>query len=157
MLLLTRPFSVPSLASCLSRARHLLMPALSFAIVASFFVLLAQPARADEASPSLSPEAESGAQLYMFESAGCYWCQRWHAEIGPSYDKTREGKAAPLMRRDITSQDQEPPRLARKIIYTPTFVLVRDGQEVDRLEGYPGEDFFWPVLTQLLTRARVIL
>ena len=31
----------------------------------------------------------------------------------------------------------------RPIRYTPTFVLAEDGKEVGRIEGYPGDEFFW--------------
>jgi hypothetical protein len=40
--------------------------------------------------------------------------------------------------------------LARPISFTPTFVLVEDGRELARIEGYPGEDFFWGLLGMLL-------
>jgi hypothetical protein len=30
-------------------------------------------------------------------------------------------------------------------------VLVKDGVEVARLEGYPGEDFFWGLLGRMLS------
>jgi hypothetical protein len=36
------------------------------------------------------------------------------------------------------------------VLFTPTFVLINNGQEQARIEGYPGEDFFWPLLTRLL-------
>ena len=35
------------------------------------------------------------------------------------------------------------------IRYTPTFVLARDGREVGRIEGYPGDSFFWALLDKL--------
>ena len=44
---------------------------------------------------------------------------------------------------------------ARSLNFTPTFVLMIDGQEVNRIEGYPGEDFFWGLLGQMLTAAGV--
>ena len=34
----------------------------------------------------------------------------------------------------------------------PTFVLVEDGRELGRIEGYPGEDFFWGLLGKLLEK-----
>jgi hypothetical protein len=39
---------------------------------------------------------------------------------------------------------------ARPVVFTPTFVLVEDGQELARIEGYPGEDFFWGLLARML-------
>lgn len=89
-------------------------------------------------------------QLVMVEQAGCHWCERWHEEIAPIYPKTAEGRFAPLSRVDI---DAATPGLtfARGVNFTPTFILVQHGRELSRLEGYPGEDFFWPLLTRMLT------
>ena len=42
--------------------------------------------------------------------------------------------------------------LARPVVYSPTFVLVVEGSEVGRLEGYAGEDFFWGLLGMMLDR-----
>ncbi len=92
------------------------------------------------------------AELLMFESAACEWCERWHEEIGPAYGKTRFGRIAPLRRIDIDRATPEAYRSVRGIVYTPTFVLWRRGREVGRLVGYPGEDFFWPLLERLLKK-----
>jgi hypothetical protein len=35
---------------------------------------------------------------------------------------------------------------------TPTFVLVHEGEEVGRLRGYPGDEFFWGLLGGMLER-----
>ena len=35
-------------------------------------------------------------------------------------------------------------------VFTPTFILVADGREAGRIEGYPGEDFFWGLLAKML-------
>ena len=88
----------------------------------------------------------------MFESATCEWCERWHEEIGPAYGKTRLGRIAPLRRVDIDSPLPAAYRSVRGIAFTPTFVLWHRGREVGRLVGYPGEDFFWPVLERLVRK-----
>jgi len=82
----------------------------------------------------------------MFESASCTWCQRWHDEIGTIYPKTSDARCAPLRRVDL--DDSRPHDLTdiKGVVYTPTFVLIDDGREIARLVGYPGEDFFWPIL-----------
>src|SRR5215510_2750417 len=92
------------------------------------------------------------AELLMFDDPGCVWCRRWNAEIAPSYPKTREGQQAPLRRVPIRDQARAGVALARPINITPTFVLVEDGQEVGRIDGYAGKDFFYPMLAQLLRR-----
>ena len=88
--------------------------------------------------------------LVMAEEPGCMWCAAWNRDIGPIYGKTGEGAAAPLRRIDITDPIPDDISLARGINFTPTFVLLVDGAEVSRLEGYPGEDFFWGLLGRML-------
>ena len=95
--------------------------------------------------------------LLMAEQKGCAWCERWDREIAPIYDKTAEGAAAPLRRYDIHEDDLKDVTLASRVSFTPTFILVRDGQEVSRIEGYPGEDFFWGLLERMLEEARIPL
>ena len=88
-------------------------------------------------------------ELVMVEQAGCPWCARWNEEIGPIYPKTEEGEAAPLRRIDI-GELPDGMELEGKVVFTPTFLLVEDGRELGRIEGYPGEDFFWGLLARLL-------
>lgn len=99
--------------------------------------------------------ADVETELMMAEEPGCIWCARWNTEIGPIYDKTGEGAAAPLRRVDITAPLPEDITLARSVNFTPTFILLIDGTEVARLEGYPGEDFFWGLLGQMLTAQNI--
>jgi hypothetical protein len=95
------------------------------------------------------------ALLVMVEERGCLWCARWTEEIGPEYPLTAEGRAAPLRRVNLHGPLPEDIAFAGSLRVTPTFVLVRDGVEVSRLEGYPGEDFFWGLLGRMLTDAEI--
>jgi hypothetical protein len=90
------------------------------------------------------------AELLMFEDPTCSWCRRWHAEIGPSYPRSPEGQQAPLRRLHIREQATAGIALASPIRATPTFVLIEDGREVGRIVGYPGADFFYPRMAELL-------
>lgn len=100
--------------------------------------------------------AAAGTVLAMAEEPGCMWCARWNAEVAPIYPKTAEGHAAPLYRFEKSAPPSDVV-LARPVRFTPTFVLVRDGVEVARIEGYPGEAFFWGLLHAMLTEAGVDL
>lgn len=98
-----------------------------------------------------TPPAADGAELIMVEEHGCVWCAAWNEAIAPIYPKTPEGAFAPLRRVDIHDPFPEDLTFASRPVFTPTFVLVEDGQEVARIEGYPGEDFFWGLLDRILT------
>lgn len=88
----------------------------------------------------------------MLDEEWCEWCQLWEEEVGVIYHKTPEGARAPLRRISIHAREAKSLNLKTRAHYTPTFVLMSDGQEVGRIEGYPGEDFFWGLLQRLLER-----
>lgn len=90
--------------------------------------------------------------LAMFEEHGCVWCEKWNKEIGPIYHKTDEGKIAPLVRYDVHSTDYSQFELKSRPYFTPTFILMEDGKELSRIEGYPGEDFFWALLGMMIDK-----
>ena len=105
--------------------------------MAAFFALLSAPLWALE--------------LVMVEQDGCVYCELWNEQISEIYPKTAEGKFAPLRRVDLFELDESGVAFERGVNFTPTFVVVDDGRELTRLEGYPGEDFFWFLLTKMLT------
>lgn len=106
------------------------------------------------AALSLGGAAFAETRLIMVEEPGCVWCARWNKELGDIYPKSAEGKAAPLLRIEI-GDTPTGLKFVRRLSFTPTFVLMVDGEETGRIEGYPGEDFFWGLLGQMLQRANI--
>lgn len=94
--------------------------------------------------------------LLMAEEKGCYWCAKWNQEIAHIYPKTAEGRTAPLERYDLHSEKPDVV-FDKRVHFTPTFILVEDGKELGRIEGYPGEDFFWGLLAMMFERAGISL
>ena len=92
-------------------------------------------------------------QLLMFEQPGCIYCARWNADVAPEYPLTDEGRAAPLRRLQLRDPLPDGITLDRPAVFTPTFVLVADGVEQARIEGYMSEDFFWPMLARMIATA----
>jgi hypothetical protein len=99
-------------------------------------ILLAVPAQAFE--------------LLMFRRVGCPWCAAWDREIGPVYPRTDIGRRIPIRFIDLDQDDATKFRLKGPVHYTPTFVLIEEDREVSRIEGYPGPDFFWSRLENLV-------
>lgn len=116
------------------------MRTIFFQIVASLALIctVALPARA--------------AELVMVEEPGCVWCAQWERDLGAIYPKTPEGQYAPLAKIGLraTRGGDLGFTLVRPVSFTPTFLLVENGAELARIEGYPGEDFFWGLLEQML-------
>lgn len=105
------------------------------------------------ASPAM---AEPRAELIMIEQAGCAYCRLWNRQIAPIYPKTDVGTAAPLRRIDLHDPLPDDIAFVRGFNFTPTFVIVVDGAEYSRIEGYPGEDFFWGLLERDLAELGLV-
>lgn len=120
----------------LQRKFHTALAALAFIALSAFSAL---------------PGAANAAQLVVFGSAHCPYCLAWEREIGRVYPQTGEAQQAPLRRLDI--QARRPADLQiREVNITPTFILVDKGREVGRIEGYSGDQFFWPQLHKMLAK-----
>lgn len=104
----------------------------------------------------------SGGLLVMFRRRGCPWCEVWDREVRPGWATSPAGQAYPLVELDLDlDRDRDHGiGLVRPVRYTPTFVLVtpgpdgspRGGRERERIEGYPGADFFWGYVEGFLVR-----
>ena len=92
------------------------------------------------------------AELLMVEQPGCVFCERFNSEIAPAYPKTSEGQLAPLRRVDLNSPWPADLVSVTPATLTPTFILIHEGNEVDRLAGYPGDNHFWFLLGEMLKK-----
>nr|PZN76044.1 MAG: hypothetical protein DIU57_17750 [Pseudomonadota bacterium] len=99
---------------------------------------------------TVSDSKRPNVKLILVADPGCPYCARWEEEVGKAYAASEEGRFAPLERRE---RDDPEVKKFGNIIYSPTFILVRDGVEVGRIVGYPGPDFFWGLLGKLLEQA----
>lgn len=101
------------------------------------------------------PSRAQQLELLMLDQQGCEWCEAWESDIGGAYPLTEEGRIAPLRRVGIHDPLPDGVSLARRAHFTPTFVLLSDGTEVGRIDGYAGAEFFYPMLGRLLAAAGV--
>lgn len=103
------------------------------------------------AALTLATGPVAAAELVMVEQRGCVYCRMWHHDIGPgTYALTAEGAFAPLRLVDLHAPRPDDIAFASPLRITPTFVLVDEGRELARFEGYPGEDFFWGIVGMML-------
>lgn len=116
----------------------------------------ALPVAAGQATESVWQAPDWQAQpvrLMMVDRKGCIYCAQFEAEIEPGYGKSTEGRAAPLFKVDIDGVWPDGIVLNSRPFVTPTFILLRDGVEQSRIEGYPGQEFFYPVVSRMLVEA----
>ncbi len=106
------------------------------------------------ASHSAANNNGTTTELLMIESEDCPYCRKFDREIADIYPKTTEGKRAPLSRH--TLGDKLPEKYADIDItsrtMTPTFILIENNKEIDRLVGYNSDEFFWFLLSDLFNK-----
>lgn len=97
-------------------------------------------------------------RLLVIEQHGCYYCRVFNRDIAPAYERSEFGSAAPLLRAQLRGDLPDGVSLASPAVVTPTFILLdADGQELERLTGFPGEHFFWPYISDMLEKAQKAL
>lgn len=95
--------------------------------------------------------AEAGnVRLIMVERDDCRYCIEWNREIAPKYPASAEGRFAPLQR---AQRGDDVLKHFNPVIYTPTFLVISNGEEVGRVTGYAGKLFFWEELDEQLAKA----
>jgi hypothetical protein len=94
----------------------------------------------------------SALELVMVRSVGCPWCAAWDREVAPVYPKTEIGQRLPVRSIDLTRTADLKATLKSPVRFTPTFVLIDQERELGRIEGYPGQEFFWGLLENLVRK-----
>lgn len=122
----------------------------------SGLLALCSPSAATALSQNGEADARAltGTELIAFEAPGCRYCPVFRRDVAPSYPASRAGKMAPLRFVDVNEPAAAALSLARPITIVPTVVLVRDGVEIGRIDGYVGRANMHHILDTLLPRDR---
>ena len=87
--------------------------------------------------------AAADARLIMVTSEYCPYCQAWERDVGAVFNKSPYAAKLPLTRVELGSKMPKNISLKKPIIGTPTFLIIRNGQEIDRQRGYVDEEIFY--------------
>ena len=114
---------------------------LVFAALVASATTLPPGAHADTAAGTDSPVL-----IYIY-SPECGACRQFDREVGPIYSKTDESLTLPLERVLIDDWQANRHQLVEcastEVIGTPTFLQIRNCQELDRITGYSDAELFW--------------
>ena len=122
-------------------------------LVGVLALALLAPSSGGWASRDFETMPTASAELLVFEIAKCGHCVRFREQFGPRYARSKANLAAPMRFIDIAQQDPDAFPLSSLITVLPTLVLMRDGREVDRLEGYPLPDLVFGMVKRALPAA----
>jgi thioredoxin-like negative regulator of GroEL len=90
-------------------------------------------AKPDSDADTTTPRTE----VVVFEIGGCKYCEAFRGNLGARYLASTTNRAAPMRFVDVGKLDPQAFQLRADINTVPTIVLLQDGREVDRVEGYP--------------------
>ena len=109
------------------------------------------------ASADTTASSDSPVLIYIY-SPECGACRKFDREVGPIYDKTAESLALPLERVLIEDWQADQHQLVEcasaEVIGTPTFLQIRDCQELDRITGYSDAELFWLGHRRMMNRIK---
>ena len=96
--------------------------------------------------------AVADARLIMVTSEHCPYCQAWERDVGAVFNKSPYAAKLPLTRVEIGNKMPNKITLKKPIIGTPTFLIICDGQEIDRQRGYVDEEIFYWWLSEHIAK-----
>ena len=105
-------------------------------------------ARETIAAPVTAPKLE----LVVFVAERCTYCDIFKRDVAPSYAVAPLSATAPLRFVDIGKVDIDRMRLAARLEILPTAVLLKDGQEVQRISGLTSPSTFYVLLKHMIAQ-----
>jgi thioredoxin-related protein len=145
------PSSEPPAWRRRGRALVLLAVEFRFTYISAMSLLAKATLAAFAAFASVAPAMAQTLELVLFERPGCVFCARWDREVGAVYPLTEVGKKAPLRRVNL-AEGQPKLQVDQPVLYSPTFVLMKDGREVGRIIGYRDDAMFWGTFSRMVDR-----
>ena len=94
----------------------------------------------------------TAAELLVIEDKRCAPCLLFDRQVAAIYARTTEGASVPLRKLPFGRVPPAPYGFVGAASVAPTFVLVDEGREIGRFEGYSSDELFWMSLTALLQK-----
>ena len=104
------------------------------------------------AAPATSTPAPA-TELLVFEHPQCTYCEVFRRNVLPKYQIATHVSAPPVRFIDVSNGDLDRLGLSARIQMVPTAVVLRDGREMGRIEGYWSSANFFAMLAHILDAA----
>ena len=90
-----------------------------------------------------SVNAKDSSLMIMITDKNCLYCIVWEKQIGKIYPKTEIAEKFPLHRIEVKNFVNYTKYDLKKTNITPTFIFIKNDNEVGRIEGYTNPEMFW--------------
>lgn len=96
------------------------------------------------------PKTPAVLEVIAVEAPGCGYCNLFRRDVAPAYAASAAAKTAKLRFLDLNDKAIEAIRFAQPISLVPTVVVVKDGVEVARINGYVAPHSFYALIKSVL-------
>lgn len=90
-------------------------------------------------------------ELVVMEAPSCTYCSLFRRDVLPAYEASARGKDMPVRFVDINDEAAERLGLDSPVDIVPTFVVLKNNHEVERIPGYTGPEYFFHTINYLLS------
>lgn len=100
-----------------------------------------------------TPFAAAADLLYVY-SKSCPSCLRFDRDVGEIYPRTQESSRAPMTKVTMDELADHPlgACIGEEVFGTPTFIMLNQCTELDRIVGYSTDELFWLGLNRMLNQ-----
>jgi thiol-disulfide isomerase/thioredoxin len=92
-------------------------------------------------------------EIVVFEVDDCSICGLFRDHVLPNYRRSARASELPIRFIDVNAEGVDKMKLIAPIQVVPTVVVIKDGQEVDRISGYTGPENFFELVSRMLEPA----
>ncbi|MDX2288060.1 MAG: thioredoxin family protein [Hyphomicrobiaceae bacterium] len=124
---------------------------LASVIVVVLALAVTAPGRA---APDFETPARAGAavELVVLEAPGCIYCSIFRRDVLPAYMASPRAAQMPIRFVDLNDEKAGSLGLSQPVDIVPTFVILRNNEELGRIPGYVGPETFFHGINHILSR-----
>lgn len=111
--------------------------------------LTGHAARDHVRSDMLDMEQAGRFEILVFERAGCRYCEVFRADVARRYRELPMARKMPMRFVDVERADIGALRLKADLRIVPTAVVMKDGAELDRVQGLVSAQGFFLLLQHI--------
>lgn len=112
-------------------------------------MLLAPTGRAARNPGQAQPTAVTQ-ELIVLEAPNCIYCAIFRRDVLPNYQKSKRAAELPIRFLDLNDPAADQLKLSSSVTIVPTVVLMRDGSEAGRIDGYWGPEAFFQSISRMM-------
>ena len=124
------------------------------ALLSVFVLMLALLAEAGPVGAKGDPAAIAtpNIELVVFETSDCAYCLIFRKNIAQLYAQMPQSRSVPMRFVKLEDTATAGLELNGQVNIAPTIILIRDGQEIDRIIGYTAPELFFDMVNHLLAK-----